>query len=181
MESLLENPFPMLIVGILAWGFLIAAYVITPHRGWLWGMVPVVLVPGLFFLYDAMVVTPREEITAVVDEGIAALEANDADRIMKILKPTLAHRTRARVEWAFANFTITRAKANDLQISVNELTVPPTATAEFFGTVRFNDKGKLVGMDRYACKMVVYFEKREGKWLIVNHEERSPLGGQREY
>lgn len=181
MESLLENPFPVLIVGILTLGFLIAAFVISPHRGWIWGMVPVVLVVGVFFLYDAMVVTPREEVTAVVDEGIAALEANDTDRILKILKSDLANRTRARVMWAFANFTITSAKANDLQITVNELTVPPTATAEFFGAVRFNDKGKLLGMDRYACKMVVYFEKLNGEWKIVNHEERSPLDGQREY
>lgn len=179
MTVFLENPFPILIVGILTMGFLIAGYVISPRKEWLLGMVPVLLAVTFFGVWDLCVVTPREEVEMTIDRASAALRSNQAEPILALLEPDLAYRTRNRVLWALDHIEIEGVKISSLKIVVNELTIPPTAEANFMGSIRFRDKKLNSGMDRYACRMTVYLERREDGWKITNHEERSLLG--REY
>ncbi|MDO4584187.1 MAG: hypothetical protein Q4D62_08810 [Planctomycetia bacterium] len=179
MAGLLENPFPVLIAGILAMGFLIAGYVIAPRKEWLFGMVPVLATVTFFGVWDVCVVTPREEVEMTIDRAAAALRANDADAILSLLEPELAYRTRNRVLWALDNIEVEGVKISSLQMVVNELTIPPTAEVNFMGSIRFRDKKLHSGMDRYACRMTVYLERHEDGWKITNHEEHSLFG--REY
>lgn len=171
-----ENPYPAFVLGVITVGFLAAAYNITRNAAFLKAAgVTILLVAGVFVL-DSVVVTPREEIHAVIDEGIAALKANDADRLANILDEKKAGITRARIREGLRYGTITGAKANDIRITVNELTSPPSAKADFYGVLTFHVKTEAVPFDRYACRLTVEFEKHPRGWVIVGHQERSVIG-----
>lgn len=179
MAGLLENPFPVLIAGILTMGFLIAGYVIAPRKEWLWGMAPVLLTVCFFGIWDVCVVTPREEVEQTIDRAAAALRANQAEELLALLEPDLAYRTRNRVLWALDNIKVEGVKISSLETVVNELTIPPTAEVHFMGSIRFQDKKLNSGRDRYACRMTVHLEKRKDGWKITHHEEHTLFG--REY
>ncbi len=173
---LFENPYPAFVLGVVTAGFLSASYNISRNGIFLKLIgVTFLLVAGVFAL-DYFIVTPREEVMAVIQEGIAGLKANDADRLAKILDEKKSGVTLARVREGFRYGTITGAKANDIRITVNDLTSPPSARAEFFGVVTFNVKHGDVPWDRYACRLIVDFEKQRDRWVIVGHEERSIIG-----
>lgn len=173
---LCENPYPAFVLGVITVGFLAAAYNITRNAAFLKGAAVTVLLVGGVFLLDYAVVTPREEVLAVIDEGIAGLKANDADRLAKILDEKKSGVTLARIREGLRYGTITGAKANDIRITVNELTSPPTAKAEFYGVLTFHVKHEAIPFDRYACRLVVDFEKHPRGWVIVGHQERELLG-----
>lgn len=172
-----ENPYPAFILGVIAVGFFAAFYNVTQKRVFLHAAgITIALVIGVF-VTERLIVTPREEVQATLREGMAALEANDTTRVMALLDEKKSGLTRSLIQWGFSYATITGAKANSLKITVNELTSPPSAKAEFYAAISYKPKRPEVFGERWASRMTLDFEKqRDGRWLVTGHTEKGILG-----
>ena len=69
-----------------------------------------------------------------------------------------------------AQFEITSAKISSLRIKIHELTSPPTAKAEFMGTVRFEDRKGRIPYKHYPANVTVELQKDPGgdRWLVID-------------
>lgn len=178
MTALLETPLPIIIFGVIAEAILGAALVST-RRGVLlaaMGVVLLIVLAGLGLEY--WVVTDRERVEATLDGVVAALESNDVNEVLQYVAPDAVF-TRARAHLAMAMIEITDAKIHSLQITINELTSPPTAEANFNGVIYYNDRTGVNPYQYYSSPFGVELRKEGDRWLITNHveqERRGPAG-----
>lgn len=171
MLWLTENPTPILFVGIFVVAVLAALFVTTVRKEFLWGIAGVLVLMGGAMLVDWLVVTDRELIEQTIDGGVAALEANDLDRVLTFLSPS-AQKTRQRAQWALGAVEFQNVNISNLEIEVNQHTSPPTADVRFHGVFRYRET---VSPDQfqglYSARFEVEFEKIDGRWLITDHYE----------
>ena len=176
---LFENPYPALILGVITAGFFAAAFNVTRKKGFLVGIGVVALAVASVFLLCHLVVTPREEVRMVLDEGVAAIKANDPQRVIDLLSPAISGDTAGTVRMAFRSAKFTGAKIANDEITINELTSPISAKADFMATVFFQGKSGEIFGDRYACRMTLSLEKQGKKWLITGYKHRELVGQNR--
>jgi hypothetical protein len=125
---------------------------------------------------ERRVVTDRERVEECLEGVAAALEANDLQRVLERIAPSAVEtRNQARRAIDYAHFE--QIKINDLQITVNYLTSPPSARATFSALVTASDRAMLFGARTVALEFRVDFRFEEGRWLIVGHEVRDAPAG----
>ncbi len=171
MTWLLEQPWPILLVGVALEAILFVMFVQNRRLAVLVGMAGVLLLTVVLLAVEHFVVTPVEEVQNVIYATTAALEANDTQAVLARISPR-ATRVRAVVERRMPLIEITKARIlGSLKITFNELTIPPSATASFQGLV--NGRG---GADRHNVTHLGRFTitlRREGdRWLISDYEEQ---------
>ena len=172
MSWLFEDPTPVLVGIIVVEAILGAFYVSTLRKEFLWAILGMLVPLGGILLADALVVTDREAIQATISEGVAALEANDLERALKLVSPS-AREVRQLASWAMAVIKFTSIHVSDVQISINHLQEPPTAEVRFFAVCRYEFKQPTQEAlyDAYAGKFRVVFQKIDGKWLLTDQFE----------
>ena len=164
------------VLGVLIVGFCAAAFHATRKTAFIGGIVAAVLMVGGIFLLDYLVVTPREQVKMVIDEGVLAIKANDPDHVVALLAPNASTDIQPYVRWAFNTVKFTGARANDLKITINELTSPHSAKAEFYAVLLYQGKNINLPGDRYACRMIITLEKQNQKWLATGYTEKPVVG-----
>jgi len=171
MIIFLESPWPWLLIGIVAEAILAAALVTTRRGALLWGMLGVLgfVVGGV--VIERLVVTEREQVEAAMDGIVSALNANDLDRLLRDYIAPDAYTTRARANWALNRVEIQKANYHNLQVTINHLTSPITAQAEFDGNVRYQDRLREFPYGFYEARFVVELELRDRRWLVTDHVE----------
>jgi ketosteroid isomerase-like protein len=175
MTTLLEDPLPIIFFGVIAEAILGAALVST-RRGVLLAAMAGVLVIVLAGLgLERWVVTQRERVETTLDGVVAALESNDVNEVLQYVAPDAVY-TRGRAYFAMSLIEITDAKIHSLQITINELTSPPTAEASFNGVVYYRDRTGQIPYEYYSSPFTVEFRKEGDRWLITNHVERDRRG-----
>jgi hypothetical protein len=178
MTVFLENPLPILFLGLLAEG-LLAAILVHTRRGVL--IVPMVAVLLLVLggvVLERLVVTERERVEATLDGAVAALNHNDLPAVLGYLTAG-AERTRERAEWAMARVEFTSVSIHGLEIKVNRLTSPPTAEARFQGVAHYRDRRGEFPYEHYAARFIVQLQLEDDTWRITDHVEqvgRGPWG-----
>ena len=175
MTTLLENPLPIVFFGVIAEAILGAALVSTRRGILLVAMAVVLLVTLAGLALEYWVVTERERVEATLDGIVAALESNDLDEALQYVAPD-ANFTRARARFAMTAIEITDAKIHSLQITINELTSPPTAEANFHGVVYYRDRTGMNPYEYYSSPFGVELRKEGDRWLITNHVEQEWRG-----
>jgi len=176
MTSLLEDPLPILFLGILVEAALGVALVRT-GRGVLLGAMAGVLALVLAGVgLEWLVVTEREEVEATLDCGIEALEANDLEAVLACCSPSAEHtrhEARRALDWVeFIDIRIT-----DLDITINRLTSPPTAKAEFIAMVSARDRKQFFGEYARPIGFTLTLRPYDGGWLVEGHELRNAPRG----
>jgi len=168
---LLENPIPVIFVGIVVEAVLASIFANTGRNVMLLAMVGVFLLVLAGVVLERVVVTEKEVVEATLDGVVDALEDNDLDRLLsEYVSPSAAH-TRLRAETALAIVEITRAKVHNLEVTINHLTSPPTAEARFDGIVWFRGRQPGIHPDRYAAKFVAELQWEGDRWMITDHLE----------
>ena len=175
MTTLLENPFPLLVVGMLVEAFLIGLFYATHKKVCLIPIVVVLIVVIGGVLIERAVVTEREEVESVVDQIAAALRANDAQAVLSHLSSS-AQESRRRAEWALDRVQVNDASVSGLEITINSLTSPPTAKAKFSGVIKFDDRKKEFPYRVYASNFEIDFRKEGNRWMVTGHNESNPAG-----
>ena len=171
MTWLLEQPWPILLVGVAVEAILVVALVQTRRLSVMIAMSCVLLLTVAMLALEQLVVTPVEQVEGVLYTTAAALEANDRQAVLARISPG-ATRIRLVVEQGMARLEFTKAKiVGKLEITINELTLPPSATARFLGMINgrtTSDGQNVTRLARFTIKL-----RREGDtWLVSDYEEQ---------
>lgn len=172
MDWLFEDPTLVIVAIVVAQAILGAFFISTVKKGFLWAMAALVVPLAGVLLADYLVVTDREAVQLTIRDGVAALEANDLDRVLTFLAPSAVN-TRERATWALGLVRFSNIQVSDLKIQINRLTQPPTAEVRFFAVFRYEFKEPTPEAihDIYAARFKVLFEKVENRWLLTDHYE----------
>jgi hypothetical protein len=173
-----ESPWPWILIGIVAEAILAAILVSTRRTVLLWAMLGVLGFAIAGVVVERLVVTERERVEATIDGIVAALNANDLPRLLGDYIAPDAARTRARAKWALNRVEIQGAHYRNLRITINRLTSPITAEAQFDGSVSYHDRMGEFPYNYYAAHFVVELELRNGRWLVTDHVEYDIYGVQ---
>jgi len=175
MTTLLENPLPIVFFGVIVMAVL-AAVAVTTRRGVvLLAMLGVLLLVAGGVVLERLVVTEVERVEASLEGAAAALEANDLDRAMQYVSPS-ADQTRSRAGQVLRWVRFTEVKVNNLEVTINDLTSPPTAEAKFTGVFHFKDRTGQLFRESYATGLTVELRLEGDRWLITNHIEHHEVG-----
>lgn len=174
MTIFLENPMPVIVVGILLEAVLGVLLFSTRRSVLLAPMAGVLLLVLGGVWLERVYVTETEQVEATLDGVAAALKTNDLAQVQSYLAPN-AQQTRQRAAWALGLVEVTDAKIRNLTITINALTSPPTAEAKFDGIIFFRGKTIDVGRDRYPATFTVELEQDGDRWLITDHIEHEQV------
>ena len=175
MATLLENPMPIIFLGILAEAVLAILLVSLRQSVFIWAMVGVLVLVIAGVALEIAVVTEVERVEATLDGVTRALEDNDVDRLLREYVAPVAAKTEARARTALSMVEITSAKISGLRIEINRLTSPPTAEARFNGVVRFEPKTDMIHHRYYARRFTVELRLEGDRSLITDHVEHEDL------
>jgi hypothetical protein len=175
MTILLENPLPILFFGILVETILAACLVHTRRGILIVPMIGVLLVVAGGVLLERLVVTERERIEATLDGAVDALNHNDLARVLEYLS-SQANYTRERATYALGRIEFTSVSIHSVEITINQLTDPPTAEARFNGVAYFHDRQGQSPYEHYAARFIVQLELENDRWMITDHIEQDMRG-----
>ena len=130
MVIFLESPWPILLIGIAVEAVLAVMLLRTGQGRVLWAMLGTAAVVLVGLVVERLVVTDREAVENTLDACVAAVKANDINRLLECISPT-APQVRAEARFVLDRFEIQKAALIDLEITINRLTNPPTAKAKF--------------------------------------------------
>jgi hypothetical protein len=178
IAAFLESPVPILFVGIVALAALGVAFHQTRRGALLLAMGGAILVVLGGLALEWIVVTDREEVAFVLEGCAAALEANDLEGALSYLSPAAEH-SRRRLTGDLRTVRIDRVNINNLEVTINEYTSPPSAQARFQATAFISAERFGIQRDVYMARFIVGLRREAGRWMISDHVEYSPYGSQR--
>ncbi|HZZ73379.1 MAG TPA: hypothetical protein VFE24_14085 [Pirellulales bacterium] len=171
MDVFFENSWKFLILGGLIEIGLIALLVKSGRGMWIYVMAAVALLTGGLVCLERLVVTPREQVEKALYAAAAAVESNNLNAVLDTISPT-AKEMRADLRARLPNYKIDRVSIkSDLAITVNDLTAPPTARAEFHVVVTGGDRAGNFHDMSYPIFLTVYFERQGDRWLMSGYDE----------
>lgn len=176
MTTLMENPFPIILVGVLAVAVCAVALVRTGRGIFLVAIGAIALLTGAGVLVEKLVVTQREEVEQVIDDAAAAVRANRLEGVLEQLSPD-AGRARDLIRWAFGRATFEDVRLTRLEIRVINTASPPLAKAEITGYVRCRDRLGEYPYDAVPIDGTLELRKINSRWLVTGYEMRQDPRG----
>lgn len=165
MMMFVESPWPILVIGIIVEAILAVALLRTGQGRVLWAMIGVAVFVALGLLVEHFVVTDRKSITQTLDAAAAAVESNNLDRLLERVSPR-AERTRMGARIVLGRFEFSKGRIADLEITVNNLTSPPSAKTKFRALGKAHDRAGESPYEGFAVPMTVELRKENGRWMI---------------
>ncbi|REK05502.1 MAG: hypothetical protein DWQ37_23590 [Planctomycetota bacterium] len=171
MTIFAESPWPAIALCVaieLVFGFI---FVRTGRALAVVGMVLALAGTVALVVVEQIVVTETEEVEDTLHGIAEALDANDTAAVLAAFAPECTQR--GRVESELGDVTVNSATVGgDLEVRINQLTIPPSATAYFTGRINAQVKrGGTLPYENYIRKFKVTFERRGPRWLIANVED----------
>lgn len=170
---------PLILFGIAAEAVL-GIILLMSGRGvllWAMGGVLVLVLAGVGL--ERLVVTEREQVEATLEGAAAALQANDQTRLLggEAYLAESAVETRERARYALNHIEFTKVKITNLEIKINRLTSPPSATARITGHVQYEDPTGQMIHDNYLIKdLTLRLRRTPEGWKIVGHQWKNDPG-----
>ena len=187
MSAIYESPIPVLVLGLVVGSVLGVGYLNTRNRGFLVGVGVVIAIAIAAIALERSVKTDREQIAETLDQLASALQAdglpeNTAEEVIPAVLKVITHadtesaeRTRQVARTNLHLAKITRASYSNLQVEVNKLSLPPSATVRFDAKISGEGRPPLTDAVAYhtyphefVIKMVYEKDDRydEPRWLI---------------
>jgi hypothetical protein len=173
MTTLVEDPMPLIFLGIVGEAVLGIILLKTGRGALLWAMAALLGIVLAGIALEGFVVTEREEVEATLEGVAAALQANNRTRLLNTQQylTNSAGDSREQIRWALDRVTFSRVRITDLEITINRLTNPPTARARVEGIARFKDRRGEFPYESYPINdLIVNLRLESGRWLITGHE-----------
>ena len=178
MDSLFEDPWLIVALGLLAEALLGVALWRTRRGALLAAMGVVVVLTGLGLLIERLVVTDREAVEDTLRAAAEAVRAGDEQRVLSFVAPD-AEGVREPVQRYLGTIEFTKIviRAPETQVMQG-----PRRTARTRFTARVSGRFKGVEQPIAREEAVVFLEvrfRKEGdRWLVTGYEElKSPVGG----
>jgi hypothetical protein len=170
MMWIVENPLPILLLGIAAEAVLVVVLFQSGRGAILLAMAAVAGATAALLLVEWLVVTDTERIETVLYRAAAALRDNDVDGVIECLAPA-AVKLRRSVAARLANLEVVEARITSRpNIRINRLTNPPAATGTFFGRVRVEGGFGGVVAGPFIGRVTVELEKRDDQWAVTGYQ-----------
>ena len=169
MTTLLENPMPVIFIGIIA-GAMLATILVSTRQAWaLWALIGVLVLVFAGVALERFVVTDVERVENVLDGVADALEDNDLTRLLEEYFSPDAIDARRQAISAMGLVEITSVKISNLTVKINRLTSPPTAEADFHGAVRYDPKNpERIPYKHYTRRLEVPLRFEGDRWVIID-------------
>lgn len=140
MEYFFENPFPLLMVGLVLMTFTGVVYHTTRSTAALISLVLIAALTLSLLVLEQLVQTPREGVATTLRAAATAAEANDMERVLSFVDSE-ATEVRKLVEDLMPRLDITKANVGrDIEITFDNEDDPQVATAHFEGFFHARDK-----------------------------------------
>jgi hypothetical protein len=140
MEYLFENPFPLLMVGLVLMTFTGVVYYTTRSTAALISLVLIIALSLSLLVMEQLVQTPREGVIITLRAATTAAEANDMERVLSFVDSEAAE-VRALVTELMPRLDITKANiGRDIEVTFDDPRDPQVATAQFEGFFHARDK-----------------------------------------
>jgi hypothetical protein len=176
MTALVENPYLILIGGLLLVALFVVLLVQSGRGGFLYAALGSAALCLALLLVERLVVTEREQVEAALDGLAAALETNEVPKVLEFLAPD-APRIRSEAEARLPGVEIQHANVGgDLRITINELASPPSATATFTGRIHGKDRSGVFPYENYVRRFTVQLRQQNGRWLLYDYQEAAARG-----
>ncbi len=179
MTTLLENPMPIVLFGIVVEAIL-GGFLVTTRRG-------VLLVPmaGVFLLVilgvvvERLVVTEKERAEQALYDAAAAIQSNDVKRVESFIAKTPGSDVLRRASHYMGLVEFEQVKISGLRVTLNRLTSPPSAEARFNGSARFQDRSGMIPYRYYRSDFKVDLVLEPDGWKVkdVQGDPQKPLAG----
>jgi hypothetical protein len=175
MTTLVENPLPIIFLGIAVEAMLAIAFLNTRQTGFAWAMLGVLIVVLAGVGLELLVVTDVERVEDTLYGAAEALEANDLQRVNQYILPS-ANRTRTRAELGLEAVELTSVKISSLKVKVDRSIDPPMAEAQFTGAARFEPRRREIVYKNWAARFTVVLQLEGDRWLITDLVEWQEVG-----
>ncbi len=176
MAWLFEDPTTVLTAGVLIEVLLAVVLVRTGRGAVLVAMGGVFALVALLVSVEFAVVTPAEEVQAILFEAAAAAEANDVDRFMSYVA-TEAEGNFSEVRTRIPRFEIKSVRLGQLAIDVIDTKNPDRAVARLVASVVAQDRQGQIPRDKYIARLRIELRKINDRWLMTGYEEKPLQGG----
>ena len=169
MIIFLESPWPILLIGIAVEAVLAVMLLRTGQGRLLWAMLGVGAVVLVGLVVERLVVTDREAVENTLDACVAAVKANDINRLSECISPT-APQVRAEARFVLGRVEVQKAAITDLEITINRLTSPPTAKAKFRAIGAGRDRKGEFPYQGFAEFITVELRLEGDRWLVSGYQ-----------
>jgi hypothetical protein len=172
MAFLVESPWPVLLTGIVLEAVLGVLLLQTGRGKLLWAMIAVGVLTVVGFVVERMVVTDREAVETTLDKAASAVESKNTDKLLECISPSNKE-MREQARWVMERFEVDSVWIHNLEITVNNLTSPPTAKAKFTATGQGTDRKGELPTHAYSDTVTVELRREGDRWLVTG------LGGEK--
>lgn len=170
MTWLLEEPLAIGLAGLVAGACAVAITARQGRNAMLAAIGITTLVTLLLLVFERWVVTDVEKVEAELASLVVALEANDKLAVLDHLS-SAGPLFRRQAKRYLDRVRVRQARVgSDLKIVINQLTIPPSATARFLGRVTFNDAQGTTGYQNLVQRFTLHYRQQEDRWRIVRYE-----------
>ena len=168
-KSSSKAPGRAILFGLVGEAVLAVALVRTGRGVLLWAMAGVLAVSLGGVAVARFVVTEKKLAAAVIYDCAAAAQKNDLEGVLRHISPE-DESLRTQISGIMNLFEISEVKIRALEITVNRLTTPRTATATFnyIGTGK-DRRGEYGGQMTYPGKASVRMRREPNGWIIYEH------------
>ena len=170
MAILLEDPTPILVVGILAEAVLGVILARTRRGVLLWPMGGVLALVVIGVVVERLVVTERERVEAAIYGAADAVENNDRQRVKDFLSRSAPEVLRRALSY-MDRVRFTSVSVRGLKVRINDLTSPRSAEATFTARADFTDQGGEYPYNTYAAQFLVKLVFEDGTWKVYSAED----------
>ena len=176
MTSFVESPWPSVMLGLALEAVLVIVLVQIRRPVVIALMAGVLAVTVGMLVVERMVVTENEEVEDMLDGLASALVTNDSPSIMAMLTDDSPRRN--EVQSILSRVTIRDARVGgDLEIRLNKLTIPPSATTYFTGRVDAKDNRGTIPYEHLIRRFKVTLHKQNGHWRLFDYSEQDRQKG----
>lgn len=179
MIKLLESPWPILFIGILVEAALAVLFFQTGRGKLLWAILGVAVLLGGGLVVERLVVTDREAVANTIDAAVAAVRANNKERLLACVSPN-AKPVRQMTDYVFNLVEFIDAGISNLEITVGTPTGrtaggPQTAVAKFTAIGHARDRLGQVPYQGFMQELTVNFRREGDRWLIDSYNAKDQL------
>lgn len=176
MQWITEDVTWLIGLGIVVVAILAVVLFRTGRGAVMFAMVGVLALVLGGVVVERAVVTEREEVEHTLDSLTSALLSNDLPAVLDHLAPEASY-ARDMANTHLPQVEISEARVRDLDITVNRLTSPPTAEANFRGIMSIKDLRGQFPYEHYLQRFTVRFRREGDRWLLVDYEAQNIDGG----
>jgi len=165
MTWLFENPIPLIVIGVVIGIVLLILVYQTGQPRWLYIFGGFVLLFGGLLVAEKLIVTPREKLLATIEDGAAAVRANDWTRAATFVAPS-AQQTAQKLQTQAKRYTIRELSILNRVLKFDNDSNPTACDVGLLLKIAEAKSGYEGGAQ--VSLHFVWFEK-EGKWLVDDY------------